>query len=83
MSFSFFHQHLENKTNLQEVIRAKLDLKDLEKDNEETITKIHILKSKTKLQKDMANLAIEYQEAKFKAEVEAEAEAEETNGLIY
>lgn len=59
---------LKNKTNLQEVIRAKLDLKNLEKNDKETFMTTLNLRSKTKSQKDLANAAKDYQAAKFEAD---------------
>ncbi|KAG2207746.1 hypothetical protein INT47_011866 [Mucor saturninus] len=63
-----YFSDLENKTNLQEVIRTKLDLKDLEELDKETLHITHSLRSKTKSQKGLANAAKDYQAAKFEAD---------------
>ncbi|KAI7878371.1 uncharacterized protein EV154DRAFT_525036 [Mucor mucedo] len=63
-----YFSDLENKTNLQEVIRIKLDLKDLEELDKETLHITHSLRSKTKSQKALANAAKDYQAAKFEAD---------------
>ncbi|RCH84365.1 hypothetical protein CU098_006202, partial [Rhizopus stolonifer] len=60
---------LSKYTDLQKVVSTQLKLMNLGKQNQKIIETTHNLRSKTKLQKNLANAAKEYQTAKYEADV--------------
>ncbi|KAI8078131.1 uncharacterized protein B0P05DRAFT_542627 [Gilbertella persicaria] len=59
----------KNKADLQKVVSTQLKLMNLGKQNQKIIETTHNLRSKSKLQKNLANAAKEYQTAKYEADV--------------